>query len=86
MRIKVDSEEELLKVAQEALHLLVNMRHYQKRWHTEFGAILKNRKKEWEDKADTFLERLQMEKSFKSGSIKIEIDNSNEKTNEPIQS
>lgn len=77
MKIKIESEDELLEVAKEALHLLVNLRHYTKEWETAHGAELKTRKKHFEGRADEFLQKLEMKKSHKSDTIKIEINNEN---------
>ena len=57
MKIKVTSEEELVEVAKEALHILQNLRHWTKLWNAHHGSELRERKAYWEEKADLFLEK-----------------------------
>lgn len=80
MKIKIESEDELMEVAKEALHLLVNIRHYTKAWEETHGAELKNRKKHFEGRADEFLKKLEMEKSLRSDAVHISINNENQET------
>lgn len=58
MKVRIESEEELVHEFREALHILVNMRKFQKLWEDNLGVELKNRKKYWEGKADEFLLKL----------------------------
>lgn len=74
MKIKVNNEDELIKVAQEGLHILNNLRHWTKMWNAHFGSDFKERKKFWEEKADLFLEKLKVENHRNGNQIKIEID------------
>jgi len=74
MNIKISSEEELIKVATEALHILSNMRRFQKAWEQDFGVELKTRKKWFEKRADDFLAKLQVPDHSRIHEIKIEIE------------
>lgn len=73
MNIKIDSEEELYEVCKEALHILSNLRHFTKKWSEIHGVELKQRKEYYENKADEFLEQLQVGNPRHSRDIKIEI-------------
>lgn len=55
MNVKVDTEEKLVHTLREAIHILENMRRFQKLWEEAHGVELKERKKYWEGKADNFL-------------------------------
>lgn len=74
MKIKISSEEELLKVATEAIHLLSNLRHFTKKWNETHGYDLKQRKTYYEGLADSLLERLKVTEHRQSNQIKIEIE------------
>jgi putative sterol carrier protein len=74
MKIKVTSEEELEKIAKEALHILANLRHFTKLWNEHFGSHYKDRKKFLESKADQFIEKLQLPANRTSVKIIIEND------------
>lgn len=78
MKIKINSEEELVKVAQEAVHILNNLRHWTKLWNAHHGKDLRDRKQYWEEKADLFLEQLQVEEHRGQNQIKIEVNGSEE--------
>lgn len=73
MIVKVHSEEELLMIAKEALHILVNLRHNSKAWERDYGAALKEAKKYWEGKADVFLNELQVKRSGRVNDVHITI-------------
>lgn len=73
MRIKVTSEQELVNVATELAHVLSNLRKFQKKWEGAYGVELRERKKYWEDKADSLLQRLQVTEHRNPSQIKIEI-------------
>jgi len=77
MTIKITSEEELKKVTVELLHVLTNLRHWQKEWNLHYGGTLLNQKKIWEKRADELLGRLKIEYGANRtvNSFKIEIQN-----------
>lgn len=79
MKIKIQSEEELLKVATEALHILANLRHFTKKWNETHGYELKRRKIFYEEKADELIQRLQIEEHRTESQVKIEV-NANQNT------
>jgi inactivated superfamily I helicase len=58
MKAKVNSEEELHQMAADLFHVLVNLRHYTKRWKEHYGANNNNVKIMWEEKADLLIEKL----------------------------
>jgi hypothetical protein len=72
MIVKIKSEDELVKVAQEGIHN--NLRYWTKLWNAHHGKDLRSRRQFWEEKADLFLEKLQVPEHKHSGDIKIEID------------
>ena len=59
MKVKITSEEELVGKFREAIHVLENMRKFQKLWDGNYGVNLRERKKYWEGKADSFLSDLE---------------------------
>jgi hypothetical protein len=75
MKIKIQSEEELISVCEEALHIISNLRKFTKLWEQEFGVELKTKKKRYEQMADELIERLQVPEHRQAGQIKIEINN-----------
>lgn len=83
MKIKVTSEQELVNVATELLHCLCNLRKFTKLWEENYGVEIKARKKYWEDKADSLLQRLQITEHRTQSQIKIEI-NGDERTTEQV--
>lgn len=75
MKITIHSEEELIQVTKELVHVLCNLRKFSKLWEQEYGVKLKERKKYYEAKADELIERLQVPEHRQVGQIKIEINN-----------
>jgi CTP:phosphocholine cytidylyltransferase-like protein len=73
MKIKVNNEAELLKIAEEAIQVIANLRKFTKLWEESYGVELKNRKKCWEELADKFIERLQVIELKNNEHIKIEV-------------
>ena len=71
--IKVESEEELLKMAQEAVHILKNLRYWQSAWQTHYGGELLKAKKKWEQRADDFLSNFPQEKTNHADDLSIQI-------------
>lgn len=49
MKIKISTEEELIEVATEAIHLLSNLRQVTKLWNESHGYELRNRRKYYEE-------------------------------------
>lgn len=76
MIIKINSEEELISVATEALHIISNLRKFTKLWEETHGTVLKERKKYYERKADELIQKLQVAEHKHPEQIKIEVDNS----------
>lgn len=75
MPIKINNENELLETAKELAHVLVNLRHWTKKWEETYGAEYKNAKKRWEKKADELIKKLELIKKMQQSEIKIEINN-----------
>jgi hypothetical protein len=75
MKIKIQSEEELTSVCEEALHIIANLRKFTKLWEQDFGVELKTKKKRYEQMADELIERLQVLEHRNPEQIKIEINN-----------
>lgn len=73
MKIKVDNEEELIKLAEESIRILANLRKFTKLWDESHGVELKARKKYYEAQADELIERLQSTNLQMREGIKIEI-------------
>jgi len=73
MKVTVRSEEELMELGSELLHILVNLRYATKAWERDYGANLRDRKKYYELKADELIQKLQLSKSHHAGQIKIEL-------------
>lgn len=73
VKIKIQSEGELLKVATEALHILSNLRHFTKKWNENHGVQLKQRKNYYEEKADELIQRLRIEEHRIELQVKIEV-------------
>lgn len=71
MNIKISSEQELIQICTNALHLLNNLRQSTKDWENEHGVYTKRKKKYFETKTDEFLFRLQIEPHRQSNQIKI---------------
>lgn len=78
MRVTIKSEEELIEVAQEAIRILVNLRHSSKAWEEDYGVEKKRSKKKWEEAADRFVSKLQTPDLTRNEHIKIEIKHENE--------
>jgi hypothetical protein len=80
MKIIIESEEELLSVAADAIHVLTNLRHWTKEWEKEHGVELKNNKKHFEQRADELIAKLGSYYQNSRGRITVEIKN-NEQEN-----
>lgn len=74
MVVKIHSEQELIEVAQEAIRLLLNIRHATKKWEENYGVELKRSKKKWEEAADKFISKLESKELNRNENIKIEIE------------
>lgn len=74
MKVVVHSEQELIEVATEAIHLLNNLRHVTKLWNESHGCELRSRKKYYEELSDKFLEKLKVTEHRQANQIKIEIE------------
>jgi len=73
MKIIIHSEEELIKVATEALHILNNLRRTTKDWKEHYGSDRRQRMFHYEEMADTFLERLNVDQRMHGSKLNIEI-------------
>lgn len=74
MVIKIKSEDELLALCTELLHVTSNMRKFQKLWEHNYGVELRQRKKYYEELADALLEKLNVTEHREAKQIKIEIE------------
>jgi uncharacterized damage-inducible protein DinB len=74
MKVKLNSEQELLSVARELFHVLTNLRHWSSKWEQEHGSDPLAAKKKWERKADDLLAKYQVTKTHIKQEIKIEVD------------
>lgn len=73
VKVKIKTEAELYSVCTELLHITLNLRKFTKLWEENYGVEIKARKKYWEDKADSLLQRLQVTDHRNPSQIKIEI-------------
>lgn len=74
MKVKIKNEEELVKVAEELIHILTNLRKYTKLWEESYGVVLKTKKKNFEKRADELIERIQAPEHTRRDEINIVID------------
>lgn len=79
MKIIINSEEELKKVAEQAIHILANLRKFTRLWNESHGVELNERKKYYENKADELIEELKIKEHRNPSQININFKN---KTNE----
>ena len=73
MNLIVKSEEELLEMASELWHTLVNLRHHTRRWEEEHGSVLLATKKKCERKADDLIVKYNIQKTSSVKQINVEI-------------
>lgn len=73
MRIKVNSEDELAQVCEEALHILANYLKFSELWEMHHGSELNNRKKYYQRKGWELIKRLEVPEHKHVHEIKIEI-------------
>jgi hypothetical protein len=57
IHIKASTEEQLKDELKELAYIITGMRQAQKRWHNEFGSASLKQRKEWEEKADEWIEQ-----------------------------
>lgn len=74
MKIRITSEQELIEIACEAIHVLSNLRYFTKLWNESHGFELKQRKVYYEKLADALLEKLNVTEHREAKQIKIEIE------------
>lgn len=74
MKIKIKSEEELVNVTEELIHVIANLRKFTKLWEESYGVELKKKKKHYEKRADDLIERIQVPDHVRQYEIKIEVD------------
>lgn len=75
MKIIIKSEDELARVAGEALHIIANLRKFTILWERLHGVELKERKKYYEEKADELIKRLQIKDHRHVNQIQIKNEN-----------
>lgn len=73
MIVKINSEEELIKVTAELIHVLANLRKFTVLWESHYGVALKQKKKYYEKRADELIEILETGSHKWAHQIKIEI-------------
>lgn len=71
MKVTIKSEQELIEVATEAIHILNNLRHFTKKWNETHGYELKQRKGYYERLADELLQKLNVTEHRETKQIKI---------------
>lgn len=71
MKVKIESEEQLVAMTKELLHIISNLRHWTKLWNEHFGSYYGKQKKMWEQRADDYLEKVGMRKTNQTGEIDI---------------
>lgn len=81
MKIKIESEQDLINIAEEAIKIIANLRKFTKLWKETYGVELKQRKKCWEDIADKFVDSLPIEELKRNEQVKIEVDDPTGKSN-----
>lgn len=74
MKIKISSEEELLVIAAEAIRVLANLRKFTRLWEESHGVVLKEKKKNWEARADKLITKLEVTDLNRNEHIKIETE------------
>lgn len=70
--VKVESEEELVQLTAELIHIMINLRFHQKYWHEHFGHQAKTNREKWELKADALLRRMNFTEHDNLKPVKIE--------------
>lgn len=73
IHIKVESEEELVELAEEMLHIITNLRYWSKEWSSKYGVDAKRRMKYWEARADELLANRNVPKYERQEQLKIQI-------------
>jgi len=73
MIVKINSEEELIQVAEELIHVITNLRKFTLLWEKNYGVVLKQQKKYYEKKADELIEKLKVGVHKDPREINIEI-------------
>ena len=75
MKIKIESEEQLVEVCEEALHILANYLKFSELWEKHHGSDLNSRKKYYQRKGWELIKRLEVPEHKSVHEIKIEIKN-----------
>lgn len=73
MKIKVKDEQELMQLAVDAIHILHHLRRTTKDWKEHYGCYRRERMFLYEEKADAFLSKLNVEQIKQATNIQIEI-------------
>lgn len=77
MRVIIHSEDDLVDVTRNLLHISINLIHWTKEWEKYHGKILNDRKKYWQNRMEEYLEELGARKTQLLTEVKIEINNEN---------
>lgn len=75
MRVVVKNEQELLELAKDLLHVLINLRYWSNEWHLHHGSVLLEHKKKWEKRADALIQRLKVSRSPNAFDVHIKLEN-----------
>lgn len=76
MRVKINSEAELLTFAASAFHLMVNLRHWERKAQSAFYTKGREQLKRWQKEADEFIKSVNLE--FAEDRSKTFIDKEND--------
>lgn len=64
MILKFKDSDEVDQYLLRAIKIIINLREKTKDWHEHYGATKAKKKKDWEEKADAFLQDLQQNKKI----------------------
>lgn len=73
MRITINSEDELVQLTKDLLHIMVNLRAATKDWHEHYGHYRLQKKKMWEGKADDLIAKLDAQRKHSSAEYHITV-------------
>lgn len=69
--IKITSEDQHRELTAELVHIMINLRFWQKYWKENYGFSARREKEKWEVKADELLTRLGFDEHTRLKTIKI---------------
>lgn len=73
MRITINTDEELVQLTKDLLHILVNLRSATKDWQEHYGYRRGEKKKMWEGKADDLISKLDAKRKHSSAEYHITV-------------